>query len=228
MESQHEYLKRVLNRKHPLPSTINPTSISTVLDVAAGSFAWILDLARTPGIKERIRPRDSSTALSAFGETQHDSTRKEVKLYACDLSDAQFPPQEILREFNITAFRHDICKSFPSNLKGKFDLIHMRLLVFALSEAEWLRTLENLRELLGMLYYIRKKLSHTHRSKAPEGRLLLVDLNMTWYNCRRPFPDDWRYVPITSWQTRNDEAWIDHFNETMRRSLIERNHFVPE
>lgn len=119
-------------------------------------MAWTLDVAQIPTVNHRLRKKNlhsQNNIQQPFGQCETSSNQSsgrdfEIDLYACDVSDRQFPPQSTLDEFGITVFEHDVSQPFSKRLHGKFDLIHMRLLVFALSEKDWGRALRNLKVLL--------------------------------------------------------------------------------
>lgn len=109
------------------------------MDVGAGNLTWTLDVARTPEIRSRLpNASERSSAPDA----------KPVRLYACDLSSAQFPPREVTDPLGITLFEHNVTEPFPPALHGTFDVVNMRLLVMSLSAQGWAKALANLRELL--------------------------------------------------------------------------------
>ncbi|TDL26297.1 hypothetical protein BD410DRAFT_895698 [Rickenella mellea] len=132
LNRQYNVVKKVLGRTNALPSSINSKGLSKVLDIAAGSLVWTLDLARTPDISTRLSPE----------------SRDPIYLYACDISSAQFPPVEETRKLGITTFLHDMTKPFPEDMKGTFDLVNMRLLVLGLSEQGWEKAIRNIYEIL--------------------------------------------------------------------------------
>lgn len=132
LTGQYEFIKSVSGLDTAVPSDIDLSKVSRILDVAAGNLVWTLDIASHPGIKERL----SLTCPSP------------VRLYACDLSSSQFPSSSILESRCITTFEHDITTPFPSKYEEYFDLVHMSMLVAALSETGWNKALENVRKLL--------------------------------------------------------------------------------
>ncbi|TDL26298.1 hypothetical protein BD410DRAFT_784393 [Rickenella mellea] len=175
-----------------LPSSIDPKGISKVLDVAAGSLAWTLDLARTPGISTRLCPESNDP----------------IRLYGCDISSAQFPPEEITSELGITVFVHDITTPFPEEMKRTFDLVNMRLLVLALSEQ-------------GRLH---QNLMKVHVE--PGGLLLIYEADTRYVRssgkqAARKFE---ARVPLDE----NASDWMSRTNAVMQRSCMDVNGFIPE
>jgi SAM-dependent methyltransferase len=121
-------------RHGPLPQDIDLGQVSKILDVGAGTLAWTLDVANLPGVKHRLAPTVSNP----------------IHLYACDITDAKFPPSRELEPLGITTFLHDVTTPFPQDLNGTFDLIHMRLLCSALSEQGWKKSLKHIHDALSM------------------------------------------------------------------------------
>lgn len=126
---QYKLFRSCLYRETALPASVDPTSLSRVLDVAAGSLAWILELATLPEIKSKI-------------------AKSEIELYACDLTAAQFPSQDVLDDAKIITFFQDVTAPFPTEMHGTFDLVNMRLMSVALSKNNWVKAVRNLRDLL--------------------------------------------------------------------------------
>ena len=108
---------------------MNVETLSRVMDVAAGPLVWTLDVANQPAIQQRL-------------------ASSQIKLFACDMSPALFPPKEVLEKYNICTFIHDVTQPFPAELRGTFDLINMRLLVLGLNKEGWDNALRNLWDLL--------------------------------------------------------------------------------
>ncbi|KAF9458165.1 S-adenosyl-L-methionine-dependent methyltransferase [Collybia nuda] len=123
-----------------LAGFLDEKRVNKVLDVAAGSLAWTLDVAR-------------STDPSM------------VELHACDIAADNFPPTSVIDAFSINAFIHDATQPFPEEMKGQFDVVNMRLLVYAFSEDQWKKALKNICEVL-----------------RPGGHLFLFDYDIIWFN----------------------------------------------
>lgn len=60
---------------------------------------------------------------------------------------SKFSPR-VLESHNIDVFYQDVTIPFPTSMHGTFDLVHMSLLVWALTRRGWESALRNLRELL--------------------------------------------------------------------------------
>ncbi|KAJ7649208.1 S-adenosyl-L-methionine-dependent methyltransferase, partial [Mycena rosella] len=127
LANQYAMKKSVYGWTTPVPSTIELSEIRTVLDIAAGTCVWTIDLATTPQIKAR---------------------RDEVSIYACDINPAFFPPATVTEELGIKTFQQDVTKPFPTEFHGTFDLVHMCFLVLCLTEDGWTSALANIYTLL--------------------------------------------------------------------------------
>lgn len=137
LTDQYNLFKAILGRTSPVPSTIDLSSVKTVLDVAAGNCVWILDVANQPEIRDRIR---GASTISVKGDG-------DVELYACDIDLNKFPNQAT-QEMGITSFQQDVTKAFPEHMQEKFDLVHMAAMCGVLSEEQWKSSMENLRYVL--------------------------------------------------------------------------------
>lgn len=116
-----------------LPLDISSASELHILDIATGTGAWILDVVNCiPGIASRL----STTAPN------------RVTLSACDISDAKFPAELRTGSLGINFFLQDVTQPFPREMHGQFDLIHVSLLCFALTEEGWHSALRNIHDLL--------------------------------------------------------------------------------
>ncbi|KIY48176.1 hypothetical protein FISHEDRAFT_59013 [Fistulina hepatica ATCC 64428] len=135
LDEQYVMFKHFLDRDTTvLPESINPEDLHCVLDVAAGSMAWSVDVASLPQIRPRLSP---STPLS-----------KRIEIYASDITGAKFPPQDVIDALHIKTFLHDVTQPFPAALHAKFDLVNMRMLLYALSREGWIQALRNVRQIL--------------------------------------------------------------------------------
>ena len=143
LTGQYELFKAASGREAAVPSDINLQNATRILDIAAGNLVWTLDVAAHADIKSRLSPDNAS----------------RVELYACDVSSKQFPPQSVLDSLGVKTFEHDVTVPFPSEYNDFFDLIHMSMLVAALSETGWQKALENVRRILSLSHYCTKSFS---------------------------------------------------------------------
>lgn len=141
MTSQYLMTKKILGRTSPLPPCIDINSVSSVLDIAAGTCIWTLDLAKLPEVSSRL----ADASISARSSRNPNAP---LQLFACDISTAKFPEKEIAESVGLKTFEQDVTKPFPYDLYGTFDLVHMTLLVYALTEDGWKKALQNCKDLL--------------------------------------------------------------------------------
>lgn len=93
-----------------------------VADIATGTATWLRELAgRLPN----------------------------AQLEGFDMTDLHYPPPSKLPA-NITLHKHsqNVLEPFPTEFQGKFDVVHVRLLLFALKANEWDRAVANASTLL--------------------------------------------------------------------------------
>ncbi|KAJ5267185.1 hypothetical protein N7478_009993 [Penicillium angulare] len=84
-------------------------------------------------------------------------TTKPLDLHGFDISSAQFPPgAEIIvsgkRPIPLTA--HDALNKYPAEHQGRYDLVHIRLLVAGIKKEDYAIVLRNARDLLKPKGYI--------------------------------------------------------------------------
>ncbi|KAI0317273.1 S-adenosyl-L-methionine-dependent methyltransferase [Amylostereum chailletii] len=144
LSGQYLFMKNLFNHPTLLPPSIDVSKLHRVLDAAAGTAVWALDLA---------------------GATPH------LELYACDITTAKFPPDDVLATAGVSAFEQDLTQPFPEDMRGTFDLVHMTYLVYALPEAAWQRALRNVYDVL-----------------KPGGYLVLKESDPVIYTPRNPPP----------------------------------------
>ncbi|KAL1712178.1 hypothetical protein EV715DRAFT_297322 [Schizophyllum commune] len=159
---------------HPL---IDPASLRAVLDVGAGTCAWIGDVARlvhglreTTGNNRTVSMRGADPEPGAYVEPGADGTNGDAlnsnddalsssgdappALFACDITAAKFPPQETLQALGIRAFEHDIRTALPGGMGGFFSLISIRLVLVWLTVDEIRAALQNVKEALGEWWFL--------------------------------------------------------------------------
>ncbi|KAL5603990.1 hypothetical protein FOVSG1_006740 [Fusarium oxysporum f. sp. vasinfectum] len=122
----YQHAGSLILTKTLLPSSIRSylsslTSPLAVADIGTGTGVWLCDLA--PEL-----PSDAH--LDGYDVDQSKF-----------LSPQDLPP-------NVKLSFGNILDPFPPELLGKYDLVHVRLLMFALKADQWLPTAANLRTLL--------------------------------------------------------------------------------
>ena len=116
LDAQHSLLKQFCDGRllHPV---IPLNRVQTAIaDVGTGTGVWIRDVAKSFG--GPAKPR----------------------LVGFDISSAQFASDASDIEFVV----HDILKPFPPEYHGKFDLVHVRLLVCALRQESLQEAVKNI------------------------------------------------------------------------------------
>lgn len=129
-------LKRVFHQDSLLlPTAVLPLPHShqfRVLDLCAGTLAWSIEFASLPEVV-------SWKSLQG---------QESIQIYASDITATQFPAPETLDSLGIQTFIQDVTLEFPKSFHHSFDLVHMRLLVMALSQEGWRRAIENVVKIL--------------------------------------------------------------------------------
>ncbi|GAD99469.1 LaeA-like methyltransferase, putative [Paecilomyces variotii No. 5] len=131
-------LIKLLSGNHLILPQVNLEKIESVADVATGTGVWIFEI------------RDQLTAVPT-------SSGSERSFHAFDISDAQYPKQQDKAQLTL----HDITKPFPLEYHGRFDLVHVRLLLFAIRASELPQVVENLIQILAPGGYIQWDDFHT-------------------------------------------------------------------
>ena len=117
LENQHSLLKKFCGGRllhHAIPLDKVQNAIA---DVGTGTGVWIRDIAKS--FEGPPNPR----------------------LVGFDISPAQFPSQKTP---NIEFVVQDILNPFPVEYHGKFDLVHVRLLVCALQKESLREAVKNI------------------------------------------------------------------------------------
>ncbi|KAF2192556.1 hypothetical protein K469DRAFT_694643 [Zopfia rhizophila CBS 207.26] len=118
---QHEvWTKSIGYLLHPSIAHTLPRN-AKIADVGTGTGIWMTELAK------------ASPSTYQFD--------------GYDISDAQFPPPKTLAS-NITLNFGDFKKPFPENLRSKYDLVNIRLIIISMGEGVWESTLRNILTLL--------------------------------------------------------------------------------
>ena len=123
LERQHDLLKHVFSGQLLHPSIPPLGEHFAAADVGTGTGAWLNDLARS-------FPRPAAS---------------RVRLVGFDISSSNYPS---VNEEKVDLVVHDFTRRFPAEYHGVFDVVHLRLLVYAIREEDVVRVVENVTELL--------------------------------------------------------------------------------
>ncbi|KAF4762447.1 hypothetical protein HAV15_007720 [Penicillium sp. str.  len=123
LNNQHRFLVGLSNLIHP---SIPKDQLTAVADLGTGTGIWLEDVAD-------LLPN------------------KSVYLHGFDISSTQYPPlHEIQRpgQNPIPLSVHNALAPFPAEHRGRYDLVHIRLLTAGLKQVDYIRVLANARDLL--------------------------------------------------------------------------------
>ncbi|KAM0208572.1 hypothetical protein ACHAPA_009769 [Fusarium lateritium] len=126
LNEQHRYILDLCDGNIMSPQ-IPTDSLEMVADVCTGSGAWLLDL------DQRLRANGGSYSTAFHG---------------FDISSVQFPNLDKDQESRFKFSVHDVRKPFPREHLGQYDLVHLRLLMWALPTDEIETVIANLSSLL--------------------------------------------------------------------------------
>jgi ubiquinone/menaquinone biosynthesis C-methylase UbiE len=127
LAKQYAMKKSLYGWSTAVPDSIDVTRLENVIDIAAGTCVWTLDLASMPQIR---------------------SLGDKIHIYACDINPGFIPAAQITDELGIKTFVQDATKPFPAEYHGAFDLIHASFLALCLTEEGWYSALANFNTLL--------------------------------------------------------------------------------
>ncbi len=132
LNSQHAFLHQ-LAHGHFIHSSIPRSGIHSVADVGTGTGIWLQELAASNTFKcdEKFRGKQIGG----------------VEYVGFDISAAQFPSDWGMVEGGIKFVVHDAAKSFPARYHGKFDLVNVRLLSYAVKAEDLRSVVENVVEI---------------------------------------------------------------------------------
>lgn len=112
----------------PIHPSIPTANIRSIADAATGTGIWLVDAAQT---------------------LHNHHPRHTLSLHGFDISPAQFPFSSLkAQRHEIQLTVQDILQPFPQEHRGRYDLVHVRLLVGALKEVDYPRAVRNLYDLL--------------------------------------------------------------------------------
>ena len=130
LDFQHGFFRHLTHGSllHPC---IPLNEVHAVADVGTGTGVWIQDLAQS---------------LQVVPGSTHQC-RKKHEFVGFDISPDQFPAANTLLSGQ-TFVVHDITARFPEEYHGKFDVVHIRFLNYALKQQDLKAALENVTEML--------------------------------------------------------------------------------
>ncbi|PYH38097.1 class I SAM-dependent methyltransferase [Aspergillus neoniger CBS 115656] len=120
LDSQHRVLVRISGDTLIHPS-IPIEDIRSVADIATGTGIWLRDLKRSL-----------------------DTPQVDRYYHGFDISSEQFPDNPGAIQFSV----HDLTVPFPQEHWGRYDLVHVRLLVAALEEPDYKAAIANISRIL--------------------------------------------------------------------------------
>ena len=123
LDIQHDVLMHVFSGQL-LHQSIPPLQRdSAIADVATGTGSWLIDVARS---------------FAGYFD-------KKMRLVGFDISSAKFRKSD---EIGVEFVTHDITTPFLPAYHGKFDVVHLRLLAYAIQEQDVSGVVENVMQLL--------------------------------------------------------------------------------
>ena len=126
LDNQHDLLRNLMDGKlvHPF---VPLEKVRAVADVGTGTGLWLKDLRQT--LQE---------------------TNQQVELVGFDISELQFP-QELRPDIELVL--HDIVETFPQKYHGKFDLVQVRLLSYAIKAKDLVKAVESVCQIIRKYYW---------------------------------------------------------------------------
>ncbi|KAI1156357.1 S-adenosyl-L-methionine-dependent methyltransferase [Nemania diffusa] len=131
LKIQHDFFRDLAGADLPAPvwTHIKELGAPKIADVGTGTGIWATELA------------------AKLPET--------AVIDGYDIDVIKFPNQETLPS-NVTLQFGDFFKPFPPEATGKYDVVHVKFLIFALKKDDWLQVVKNLKKLLapgGFLFW---------------------------------------------------------------------------
>ena len=139
LDFQHEFM-RALGHGNILHPSIPRNELSAVADVGTGTGVWLNDLAQI---------------FREGGEH-----KAELDFVGFDMSPEQFPSSED-RSPEVDFVVHDMTTRFPPEYHGRFDLVNLRFLVYALKEIDLKKVIEYVTEILRKRHSVPRLLIHS-------------------------------------------------------------------
>ncbi|KAI1182472.1 S-adenosyl-L-methionine-dependent methyltransferase [Nemania serpens] len=204
LNTQHHIFTEIM-QNHLLPPHI-ASSLSAsptppkIIEIATGTAVWLSETAKT-------LPPDS-------------------ELVGLDFDTSKFPSPSSLAP-NITLRQANMYEPFPGDLFGRFDVVHMRLITFALKEGYAVDLAKNLMTLLkpgghllfscveppSLAWFKFQDLNYRFGKKV--GRDLGIPIAMKYYMQQAGFVDcdDKAYPGASQLYTHDPKEWISRMNE---------------
>ena len=133
LNAQHAFLYQLAHGQL-IHSSIPRSEIHSIADVGTGTGIWLKEVAALNTYK------NNKTGSAQVGGRAH--------YVGFDVSAAQFPSDEEKESQGIQFMVHDATKSFPGQYHGTFDLVHVRLLSYAIQAGDLRSVVENVVEIL--------------------------------------------------------------------------------
>lgn len=129
LDKQHFIVTRTVQNGHLLHPVITAnTNVEAVADIGCGTGVWLNEVAR-----QRF-PRRAEKAPLLVGWDYN----------AKNFSSCVEP--------GVQLHQHDAIQPFPEVFHGKFDVVNLRVLAYAIPETDWPRVLENIVQILSMSF----------------------------------------------------------------------------
>ncbi|KAK3167845.1 hypothetical protein OEA41_004291 [Lepraria neglecta] len=121
LDAQHHF-SRELAHGHLIQPSIPQSGLRSIADVGTGTGIWL---------------REAAQELATPNE--------QIEFTGFDISVQQFPKDSIQ---GVNFVMHDIVEPFPQEYHEKFDLVHVRLLSYAIKEQDLDKAVENIIQIL--------------------------------------------------------------------------------
>ena len=126
LDAQHGFLRALAHGELIHPS-VPHEKLRAVADVGTGTGVWL---------QETLQELTSSR--------QHDP-KGVVDFVGFDISPSQFPAEKVA---GIDFVVHDVTEPFPPRYHARFDLVHVRLLSYAMKAQDLATIVENIVQIL--------------------------------------------------------------------------------
>ena len=119
-------------------------NLLAIADVGTGTGVWLRETAQEL-VNDSHRTHEYSAGLVGGGAVHNH------EFVGFDISPSQFPHPDdkaVPGNVHVDFVVHDITESFPPQYHDKFDLVHIRLLSYAIKAANLVRVVENAVQIL--------------------------------------------------------------------------------